>query len=404
METKNITKNEKVDKLLKNFGAKGQRRGQEVIYGVYDSSKQPFFTRINDFFIDHAKVGLEEKAYFFHLMAVMVDAGIPIIQALKMLAARAKTERFRRVLNTIGFNVIQGKKLSESVARFPDVFGEMETGIIRAGEAAGNLEQMLFKLSEQLEKSHALQTKIITASVYPIAVLLVLVVVSAGMLMFVLPSLTGMLKEGGLKDSDFPWATQVLIAVSTILIGYWWAVLIGGFIFYMLFRVYVTSDSGRFRWDLFKLTAPIIGSLNRRILVLRFVSTLGILMEAGLPVINALTIIATSLNSEIYRLKVWELISKVQQGEKVSTGLADSPFLFPETVTQMLSVAEQSASMGSISQKIAEHYDMEIDNALKRLTALFEPLMIVMVGLVVALLALAILTPIFKLTSLVSKS
>jgi type IV pilus assembly protein PilC len=172
----------------------------------------------------------------------------------------------------------------------------------------------------------------------------------------------------------------------------------------MLFRVYVTSDSGRFRWDLIKLTAPIIGSLNRRILVLRFVSTLGILMEAGLPVINALTIIATSLNSEIYRMKVWELISKVQQGEKVSAGLADSPFLFPETVTQMLSVAEQSASMGSISQKIAEHYDMEIDNALKRLTALFEPLMIVMVGLVVALLALAILTPIFKLTSLVSKS
>jgi type IV pilus assembly protein PilC len=255
-----------------------------------------------------------------------------------------------------------------------------------------------------LEKSHALQTKVITASVYPIAVLLVLVVVSAGMLMFVLPSLIGMLKEGGLKDADFPWATKVLIAVSAVLTGYWWAVLIGGFIFYMLFRVYVTSDSGRFRWDLFKLTAPVIGSLNRRVLVLRFVSTLGILMEAGLPVINALTIIATSLNSEIYRLKVWELISKVQQGEKVSAGLADSPFLFPETVTQMLSVAEQSASMASISQKIADHYDMEIDNSLKRLTALFEPLMIVMVGVVVALLALAILTPIFKLTSLVNNS
>jgi type IV pilus assembly protein PilC len=404
METKINTNNNKVDDLLKSFGKNGARRGQDVIYGVYDSSRQPFFTRINDFFIDHTRVGLEEKSYFFHLMAVMVDAGIPIVQALKILAGRAKTERFRRVLNTVGFTVIQGKKLSESVARFPDVFGEMEVGIIRAGEAAGNLEKMLFKLSEQLEKSHALQTKVITAAVYPIAVLLVLVAVSAGMLMFVLPSLIGMLKEGGLKDADFPWATQVLIIVSTVLTGYWWAVLIGGFILYMLFRVYISSDSGRFRWDLFKLTAPVIGNLNRRVLVLRFVSTLGILIEAGLPVINSLTIIATSLNSEIYRLKVWELISKVQQGEKVSAGLADSPFLFPETVTQMLSVAEQSASMGSISQKIAEHYDMEIDNSLKRLTALFEPLMIVLVGVVVAILALAILTPIFKLTSLVSNS
>jgi type II secretory pathway component PulF len=170
----------------------------------------------------------------------------------------------------------------------------------------------------------------------------------------------------------------------------------------MLIRVYISSDTGRFRWDLFKLRLPVIGTLNRKVLVLRFVSTLGVLIEAGLPVVNALTIIATSLSSEIYRLKVWELISKVQQGERISAGLADSPFLFPDTVTQMLSVAEQSASMGTISQKIAAHYDREIDASLKRLTSLFEPLMILMVGVMVALLALAILTPIFKLTQMVS--
>lgn len=402
METKKTNNSDKINSLLKTYGAKGQRKGQEVIYGVYEAGRQPMFTRINDFFIDHAKVSLEEKAYFFHLLAVMVDAGIPVVQSLKILASRTKSERFRRVLNTVAFTTIQGKKFSEAMARFPDVFGEMEVGVVKAGEAAGNLEKMLFRLSEQLDKSNELQIKLLTASVYPIAVLIVLVLVAGGMLIFVLPSLIGMLKEGGLKDEDFPFATKLLMTLSAAATGYWWAILAGGVIVYMLLKVYISSDSGRFRWDLFKLRAPVLGTMNRRVQVLRFISTLGILIEAGLPVINALTIIATSLTSEIYRLKIWELISKVQQGEKISAGLMDSPYLFPDTVTQMLAVAEQSASMGSISQKIAAHYDREIDNSLKRLTSLFEPLMIVLVGVVVALLALAILTPIFKLTSLVN--
>ncbi len=402
METKTNSNQDKINRLLKSYGDRGKRKGQEVVYGLYDARRQPLFTRINDFFIDHSRVSLEEKAYFFHLLAVMVDAGIPVVQSLKILAGRTKSERFRRVLNTVAFTTIQGKKLSEAMARFPDVFGEMETGVVRAGEAAGNLERMLFRLSEQLDKTHELQIKLVTASVYPIAVFLILVLVAGGMLMFVLPSLIGMLKEGGLKEEDFPFATRLLLDLSNLLTNYWWAVISGGVILYMLFKVYISSDSGRFRWDLFKLRVPVVGTMNRRVQVLRFINTLGILTEAGLPVINTLTIIATSLGSEIYRLKIWELIAKVQQGEKISAGLADSPFLFPETVTQMLSVAEQSAAMGNISSKIASHYDREIDNSLKRLTSLFEPLMIVMVGVVVALLALAILTPIFKLTSLVN--
>ncbi len=400
---KQQTQNDRVKQLIKAIGAKGQRKNAEVIYGVYDSSRQSLSTRINDWFIDHSKVPLEEKTYFFHLLAVMVDAGIPVIQALKILAARTQNEHFRRVLNTVVFTVIQGKKLSEAMARFPDVFGDMEVGVVRAGEAAGNLEKMLLRVSEQLEKTHELQMKITTASIYPLAVMMVLLVVAAGMLMFVIPSLVSILREGGLKDSDFPLATQILLGISNFVAYYWWAAIIGALLLYMVLKVYIGSDTGRLRWDLFKLKMPVVGTLLRRMYVLRFVSTLGILMEAGLPVVNALTIIATSLRSEIYRLKVWELISEVQQGQKISAGLADAPFLFPDTVTQMLSVAEQSASMGSISQKIGVQYDREIDNALKRLTSLFEPIMIVMVGVFVALLALAILTPVFKLTQLVSK-
>lgn len=400
MEKKDKTK-KNLNSLLRSVGSKKKERRQDVIYGLYDRRRQPIFTRINDFMIDHSRIPLQEKAYFFHLLAVMIDAGIPLIQALKMLANKTKSERFRRVLLTIAYNVVQGKKFSEGMSRFPGVFGEMEIGVVRSGEAAGNLDKMLFKLSDQLDKSHELQTKLVTASIYPIAVLVVLVLVSAGMLIWVVPNLVGLLREGGLQDKDFPFATKFLIGLSAVFSGYWWAILFGAIVGFLLFKIYIGSESGRFKWDLFKLKIPVIGILSRRVLVLRFVSMLGILIESGLPVVQALKIIATSLSNELYRLKVWELIGRVQQGEKISESLVDAPFLFPETVTEMIGVAEQSASIGMISDKISSHYGREIDHSLKRLTSLFEPIMIVFVGFTVALLALAILTPIFSLSQLV---
>lgn len=390
-----------IQKMLSLAGKKQSKQRRQVIYGLYDRARQPLWVRMDDFLVDHSRVPLEEKAYFFHLLAVMIDAGIPLIQALKMLAGRTKHERFRRVLNTCAYSVTQGKKFSQAMARFPDVFGEMEIGVVKSGEAAGNLDKMLFRLSEQLDKMHELQTKLITASVYPVVVLIVLVLVAAGMLVWIIPSLVDLLREGGLQDKDFPFATRFLIGLSAAFTNYWWAIAFAAVIGGLTFRLYTQSDNGRFKWDLFKLKVWIIGELRRKVLVLRFVSMLGILIESGLPVVQALKIIATSLNSELYRLKTWEVIANVQKGEKISLSLAESPFLFPETITQMLGVAEQTASIGVISEKIASHYDREIDNSLKRLTSLFEPIMIVFVGATVAILALAILTPIFQLSSLV---
>jgi len=389
-----------IKSLLKSTAKKDKKR-RKVIYGIYDAASQPFWIRIDDFLIDHGRVPLQEKAYFFHLLAVMIDAGIPLIQSLKILANRTKNERFRRILDTVTYNVSQGKRLSEAIARFPDVFGDMEVGVVKSGEAAGNLDKMLFRLSEQLDKSHDLQVKLVTASVYPLVVLATLIVVAAGMLIWVIPSLVGLLKEGGLAESDFPLATKILITLSSIFQNFWWLILFVMIISYLMIRIYKASDNGRYKWDLFRLRLPVVGTLIRKVLVLRFVSMMGILFEAGLPVVQALQIIATSLSSELYKLKTWEIIAKVQQGDKISTSLSESSFLFPETVAEMIGVAEQSASIGLISEKIAVHYDREIDNSLKRLTSLFEPLMIILVGVTVAILALAILTPIFQLSSLV---
>ncbi len=387
--------------FLKQLGKKAERRGPEVIYGLYDSAHQPMMTRLNDFLIDHSNVPLQEKSYFFQLLSVMVDAGIPVIQAVKMLARRTESERFRRVLNTVAYSVSQGKNLSESMARFPQVFSEVEIGVVKAGEAAGHLDKMLSRLATQLAKSHELQVKLITASVYPVVVLIVLFLAATGMLIWVIPSLLQLLTEGGLPADQLPFATKLLVGLSFVMSNYWWAVFLGIAVFYLVVRYSISTENGRYRWDLFKLRIPVVGTLLRKVLILRFVSMLGILLESGLPVVQALTIVATSLNNEIYRLKVFEVIAKVQQGQKISDSLMDTPFLFPETIVQMMSVGEQSASIGYITQKVGTQYDMEIDYSLKQVMALLEPVLIVFVGFTVALLALAILTPIFKLTQLV---
>lgn len=392
---------DKVKSLLSNISKKGVKKHETVIYGIYDNRNASLFTKINDFLIDHSKVSLKEKAYFFHLMAVMIDAGIPVLQTLKVLSNKTENLRFQRILNTLSHSTAGGASLSDSMARFPDVFTDAEIGVIRAGEAAGNLNKMLFKLSEQTEKSHALQVKLITAATYPVMVLIVLIGVASAMMVWIVPTLVNMLKEGGLSEDQFPTATKVLIGISGFIAGYWWLVVIGVIIIWSLYKVYRGTEVGKFQSDYFKLRIPIVGTLMRKVLVLRFISLLGILIESGLPVLKTLQIIGGSINSAPYRVKVWDVIKKVQAGEKISTNLEDAPFLFPETVTQMLNIAEGSASIGSISQKVADHYDNEIDNSLKRLTSLFEPLMILFVGIVVALLALAILMPIFDLTKLV---
>jgi type IV pilus assembly protein PilC len=400
MEVKNQN-TDRGSQLLKSIEKKGQKTAENIVYGVYDNRNASIFTKINDFFVDHSRISLKEKAYFFHLMAVMIDAGIPVLQTLQVLKGKTESIKFQRIINTLVYSTSQGVPLSDAMSRFPEVFTDADIGVIKAGEAAGNLNKMLLKLAEQTEKSHDLQTKLFTAATYPSFILITLLVIATAMMIWIVPILTNLLREGGLPESEFPAATKALIGISNFMGSYWWTAIIVIMIIYALLQFYKSTPTGKFQLDYFKLRIPVVGELIRKVLVLRFVSLLGILIEAGLPVIKTLQIIGGSINNELYRIKTWEIIKRVQAGEKISDNLKESSFLFPETVTQMLNIGELSATLGPISQKIGEHYDKEIDNTLKRLTTLFEPIMMLFVGLVVALLALAILMPIFDLTRLV---
>ena len=374
---------------------------EEVIYGVYNNADKGVFVRINDFMVDRSKVSLKDKSYFFHMLAVMVDAGIPVVQAVKSLASRAENKRFKRILNTIGYNCEHGSTLADAMSRFENVFDESEMGIVKSGEATGRLNVMLFKLSSQLDNRYELNSKLWGAAVYPIAVLGVLILVATGMLVWIFPTLLNLLKESGAADNALPMPTKVLIFVQGAMVDYWPLMLIVALGIYGMFSVYVKSDYGATKWDYFKLKVPVVGTLIRKVFVLRFVGMLGLLIESGLPVISSLKITGNSLSNRLYKLKSQELIDSVRNGQKISTSMRDSEFLFPLEVVEMLRIGEASASLGKISEKISSHYQREINNSIKKMTSVFEPVMILVVGLFVALLALAIMAPIFNLSNIV---
>ncbi|PIZ75284.1 hypothetical protein COY05_04070 [Candidatus Peregrinibacteria bacterium CG_4_10_14_0_2_um_filter_38_24] len=387
--------------ILNQVRNSGAFVSDSVVYGVYNNENAGLSVRLNDFFIDRSSVGLKDKSYFFHMLAVMVDAGIPVVSAIKSLSARTENPRLGRVLNTLAYNCEHGSTLADSMSRFETVFEDSEIGIVRAGEETGKLNTMLFKLSSQLDKNHDLSLKLWGAAVYPIAVVCVLLIVAVGMLVWVFPTLMNLLTQSGVTEDKLPLATMILLNLQRAVTGYWWGILAGGLILYGLFTIYVGSDYGSYRWDYFKLKFPIIGGLLRKLYVLRFVGLVGLLIEAGLPVIRAIAITGGAISNKLYKLKIQEVMVAVRDGRRISDSLGDSDFLFPAEVVQMLNVGEASASLGKVAEKIADQYQREIDNGLKKISSVFEPVMILFVGLFVALLALAIMAPIFNLSNVV---
>lgn len=398
METSEQTQKQtqKLAELLSKVQTEAKQ--DEFIYGVTDRAHRTFIDKANDFLIDRSNVPLKERGYFFELLATMIRAGISLVQSVKILRTKTQNRRLKRVIATVAYELEHGKQFSQTLERFPDVFGDSERGIIRSAEATGNLESALFKISGNIERQDGLRSRLVGAMIYPIAVLIALVA-SIGVIMgLVVPRMQQLFAENSVAQ---PTLTKIFIGASVWFTQYWWLLFIL-FIFAVIgFHVYTHSDEGRFSWDFHKLRIPIVGKLLRSVYVLRFVDSLGLLVESGLPINKALEYVANTVGNEVYRHKTYEALASVQSGEPLSLTLLRAPFLFPETVSNMMAVAEQSATIGEISVKIGQHYQREIDNTLKQLTTVLGPLMILVIGLAVAFFAIAILSPIFSLAQTV---
>lgn len=378
---------------------KSVEKSTSVVYGVYDSSAQAFMVRMDDFFIDRQRVSVQEKSYFFHLLSVMLDAGIPIMKSLKILSKKTSHQRFARIVNTLSYDVERGKTVSQSMTKFPDVFTESEIGVVRSGEAIGDLSSLLEKLAEQTQRIHNLYLKVRGAMIYPITVMIALLISGAIVVSTVIPKLDEFFTQA---DFEMPYLTRFVLNTGRIFISLGWLLIILVVMLGLIFSFYVNTERGRRKWDTILLSTPWVNDVVRKLNVAKFVQLLSLLIEAGVPIHEAIKITGQAISNRLYKDFIVELRQHVEQGEKIATKLNEAPFLFPESVVAMISVGENTGQLGKISDKLAKHYELEVEHSLENFITILEPIVIVIVGVAVGILALALLGPIFSLSTLVS--
>lgn len=378
---------------------KPSEKESSVVYGVYDSRLQPFTVRVNDFFIDRQKVSVKEKSYFYHMLGVMIDAGIPIMKALKILSKKTENPRFARIINTLSYDVEHGKKISQSMTKFPGTFKDSEIGIIRSGETVGNLSELLFKLAVQTERTNNLIMKVRGALVYPITVLIALLISGAIVVTTVIPTIKQFFEQ---SNAEIPPLTNFVLNIGTFFLAFAWFLFILALILVLGISLYISTENGRRKIDQISLSTWWLSDVIRKVNVARFVQLLSILVSAGITINEAIKITADAMSNTLYKDFLHSLRFDVEKGEKIAENLEEAPFLFPETVSAMISVGENTGTLSTIAEKLAKQYEREVEQSLENFTTLLEPVVIVLVGLAVAVMALAILGPIFSLSSLVS--
>lgn len=339
------------------------------------------------------KVQSKDIVIFTRQLATMIDAGLPIIQALDILAQQSETKTFRDILKQIRHDIENGTGLADSMAKHPKVFDDLYTNMVSAGEIGGILDTILARLAIYLEKAMKLKAKIKGAMIYPISIVTVAVGVTAILLIFVIPVFADMFASFG---EALPLPTQIAINLSDGLREYIVHVLIILAASAFAFRTFYKTERGRYVIDGTTLKLPIFGVIIRKAAVARFTRTLGTLIASGVPLLDALYITGKTAGNKVVEGAVLSSRQGISEGKTLTEPLAESK-VFPPMVCQMIDVGEQTGAVDAMLHKIADFYEDEVDSAVENLTALMEPLVIVFLGVVIGGLVVAMYMPIFSL-------
>jgi type IV pilus assembly protein PilC len=344
-----------------------------------------------------SKVKDKEMAVFTRQFSTMIDAGLPLVQCLNILAEQSESRNLRAVTANVARNVQDGATLAEALRKHPRTFDDLFTNMVEVGETGGILDVIFQRLAGYIEKAAALKRKVKGAMVYPASIVGVAFLVIVFMLTFVIPTFAAIFKDMG---ADLPLPTRIVIWLSEFVRSYILLIFaaIGGAIFAM--RSYYRTENGKSTIDALLLRIPIFGPLIRKVAVARFTRTLGTLVQSGVPILEGLRITATTAGNKVVEKAVLQCRTSVTAGKTVAEPLKLSG-VFPPMVTQMISVGEQTGALDAMLSKIADFYDDEVNTAVNTLTSLLEPIMIVFLGGVVGGLVIAMYLPIFKLVTLI---
>lgn len=327
----------------------------------------------------------------------MIDAGLPLVQALDILAKQSENPVLQGVIRQVVFDVESGRTVSDALAKHPHAFSELYVSMVAAGEAGGILDTILLRLATFLEKSDALVRKVKSALIYPGVILGIAVAAVAILLVVVIPTFQEMFASVGLV---LPLPTRLVIALSAGLQAYWWVLLgaIAGLV--VAVRRAYTTPSGRLAIDRLLLATPILGDLIRKTAVSRFTRTLGTLVSAGVSILDGLEITAKTAGNRVVADAILASRSSIAGGDTIAAPLARSQ-VFPPMVISMIAVGEQTGGLDEMLRKIADFYDDEVDTAVSGLLSIIEPVLIVVLGLIVGGMVVAMYLPIFDIISTV---
>lgn len=339
------------------------------------------------------KVNRKDVAIFTRQFSVMIDAGLPLVQCLEILAGQQPSKIFAAILTEIRQDVESGSTLADAMRKHPQAFDNLYCNMVAAGEAGGILDTILQRLSTYIEKIVKLKSAIRSALIYPVSVICIAVIVVWVILTFVIPIFADLFAGLG---AQLPLPTRIVMALSNFLRSWWWLVI--GFIVgaTMLIRQYYRTPDGKLFIDRVMLKLPIFGMLLRKIAVARFCRTLGTLTASGVPILEGLEITARTAGNKVIELAILEVRSAVEQGKTISDPLSKSG-VFPSMVTQMVAVGEQTGAMDTMLSKIADFYEEEVDVATANLLSLLEPLIILFLGTVIGGIVIAMYMPMFSL-------
>jgi type IV pilus assembly protein PilC len=358
--------------------------------------KHNLWTSISDFKIEPGP-GRKDILNFTNQLAVMIRAGISLQDSLESIAAQMDKRKFKRIITDLKNRIEAGQSFSQALAEHPHTFSELYINMVAAAEISGSLSSMLQKLAEYLDSEAETRSQVKGAMVYPIIIAVMAVTVTTFLLCFVLPRFTAIFAG---KEQFLPRPTKMLMASSAFLRGYWFLIIPSIGAFFWGFWYFTSTAVGKLWWDRTKLTLPLIRTLCRSLYITRSLHTMGVLTKAGVPILNILSITAQITGNILYRNMWLGVYEEVRQGKKIASSL-NKYNLMPSNVVQMIKSGEDSGTMSDVLRDISSFYARELKVVIKTVTSMIEPLMIVVMGFLVGFIAMSIILPIFKMSSIV---
>jgi len=337
-----------------------------------------------------------DKLFFLQNILTMTKAGFSLDESLKTLSAQTKKKEFQNIILDLHQQVENGVSFHVSLKKYPHVFSELFVSMIAAGEVSGKLEESLKQLLLQMKKSYALSKKIRNALMYPCIIVAAMVVLSIGMIIFVLPNMIKLYSESGFV---LPLPTRIVINISQFLIDHGWLVGIIAFILIVLFILIIRNNTGKIYWHKLLLKLPIFSGIIKKINLAKMSRTLNSLIATDLPIVEDFQIIAETLGNRIYRQHLSASTDNLKKGQSIASIFKTRPDLFPPVMTQMINVGEQSGTLDNITKELAEFYEDEVSDTMANLTVIIEPIVMLLVGTGVAFIAVSVIYPIYALVN-----